>query len=145
LIGTASQNRHKESSMSDHEVIQTDRGPAAIGPYSQAIKLPLGDRTLVFVAGQIALDPQTGELTGGSVAEQAHRAMKNAAAILEAAGSGLDRVVKTTIFLASMDDFAEVNEAYGSYFRAAPPARSTVAVGGLPKGVDVEIEVIAYA
>ena len=131
--------------MRDHEVIQTDRGPAAIGPYSQAIKLPLGDRTLVFVAGQIALDPQTGELTGGSVAEQAHRAMKNAAAILEAAGSGLDRVVKTTIFLASMDDFAEVNEAYGSYFRAAPPARSTVAVGGLPKGVDVEIEVIAYA
>jgi 2-iminobutanoate/2-iminopropanoate deaminase len=125
-------------------VIQTDRGPAAIGPYSQAIKLPLGDRTLVFVAGQIALDPQTGELTGGSVAEQAHRAMKNAAGILEAAGSGLDRVVKTTIFLASMDDFAEVNEAYGSYFRAAPPARSTVAVGGLPKGVDVEIEVIAY-
>jgi 2-iminobutanoate/2-iminopropanoate deaminase len=130
--------------VSEHEVIRTDRGPAAIGPYSQAIKLPLGDKTLVFVAGQIALDPQTGELTGGSASDQAHRAMKNAAGILEAAGSGLGRVVKTTIFLASMDDFAEVNEAYGSYFSAAPPARSTVAVAGLPKGVDVEIEVIAY-
>jgi 2-iminobutanoate/2-iminopropanoate deaminase len=130
--------------MPAHEVISTDKGPAAIGPYSQAIKLPVGDKSLVFAAGQIALDPATGELTGGSAAEQAHRAMQNARGILEAAGSGLDRVVKTTIFLADMDDFAAVNEAYGSYFEGAPPARSTVAVRTLPKGVDVEIEVIAY-
>ena len=127
-----------------HEVIRTDAGPSAIGPYSQAIKLPMGDKSLVFVAGQIALDPTTGELTGGSVGEQAHRAMQNAKGILEAAGSSLDRVVKTTIFLNSMDDFVEVNEAYGSYFDDLPPARATVAVSGLPKGVDVEIEVLAY-
>ena len=127
-----------------HEVIRTDAGPSAIGPYSQAIKLPVGDKSLVFVAGQIALDPATGELAGGSVGEQAHRAMQNAKGILEAAGSSLDRVVKTTIFLTSMDDFVEVNEAYGSYFDDAPPARATVAVSGLPKGVEVEIEVLAY-
>jgi len=127
-----------------HEVISTENGPAAIGPYSQAIKLPIGDKSLVFVAGQIALDPATGELTGGSAGEQAHRAMQNVRGILEAAGTGLDRIVKTTIFLATMDDFGEVNEAYGSYFDAAPPARATVAVAGLPKGVDVEIEVHAY-
>jgi 2-iminobutanoate/2-iminopropanoate deaminase len=127
-----------------HEVVRTDRGPAAIGPYSQAIKLPVGERTLVFVAGQIALDPGSGELAGGTAAEQAHRAMQNVRGILEAAGSSLDRVVKTTIFLATMDDFGAVNEAYGSYFTGAPPARSTVAVAGLPKGVDVEIEVLAY-
>lgn len=127
-----------------HEVIQTDAGPAAIGPYSQATKLPVGDRHLVFVAGQIALDPASGELTGGTAGEQAHRAMRNVKGILEAAGSGLDRIVKTTIFLATMDDFVPVNEAYGSYFEDAPPARATVAVAGLPKGVDVEIEVVAY-
>ena len=130
--------------MRTHEVIHTDEGPAAIGPYSQATKLPVGDKWLVFVAGQIALDPVTGELIGGSAGEQAHQAMKNARAILEAAGSSLDRVVKTTIFLSSMDLFAEVNEAYGSYFTEAPPARATVAVAGLPKGVDVEIEVLGY-
>jgi 2-iminobutanoate/2-iminopropanoate deaminase len=125
-------------------VIRTDAGPSAIGPYSQAIKLPVGDKSLVFVAGQIALDPATGELTGGSVGEQARRAMQNAKGILEASGSSLDRVVKTTIFLTSMDDFVEVNEVYGAYFDDAPPARATVAVSGLPKGVDVEIEVLAY-
>ncbi len=130
--------------MRAHEVIHTDEGPAAIGPYSQATKLPVGDTSLVFVAGQIALDPVTGELIGGSAGEQAHRAMQNARGILEAAGSSLDRVVKTTIFLSSMDLFAEVNEAYGSYFTEAPPARATVAVAGLPKGVDVEIEVLGY-
>jgi len=130
--------------VAQHEAISTDAGPAAIGPYSQAVKLPVGDKSLVFVAGQIPLDPVTGELVTGSVGEQAHRSMKNVAAILEAAGSGLDRIVKTTIFLVTMDDFAEVNEAYGSYFTDAPPARATVAVAGLPKGVDVEIEVLAY-
>jgi 2-iminobutanoate/2-iminopropanoate deaminase len=127
-----------------HEIIETDKGPGAIGPYSQATKLPVGDKSLVFVAGQIALDPATGELVGGTVGEQAHRAMQNVQGILEAAGSSLDRVVKTTIFLMTMDDFVEVNEAYGSYFQDAPPARATVAVSGLPKGVDVEIEVVAY-
>lgn len=130
--------------MPEHQVIQTDAGPAAIGPYSQAVRLPVGDKSLVFVAGQIALDPATGELTGGSAGEQAHRAMANVKGILEAAGSGLDRIVKTTIFLATMDDFGDVNEAYGSYFDDDPPARATVAVAGLPKGVDVEIEVLAY-
>ncbi len=130
--------------MGAHEVIHTDKGPAAIGPYSQATKLPVGDKSLVFVAGQIALDPATGELVEGSAGEQAHRAMQNARAILEAEGSSLDRVVKTTIFLSSMDLFGEVNEAYGSYFTEAPPARVTVAVAGLPKGVDVEIEVLGY-
>ncbi len=127
-----------------HEVVETDAGPAAIGPYSQATKLPVGDKSLVFVAGQIPLDPATGELVSGSVGEQTHRSMANVKGILEAAGSSLDRIVKTTIFLASMDDFAEVNDAYGSYFDDAPPARATVAVLGLPKGVDVEIEVLAY-
>lgn len=130
--------------MRTHEVIHTDEGPEAIGPYSQATKLPLGDKSLVFVAGQIALDPATGELIGGSAGKQTHRAMKNVRAILEAAGSSLGQVVKTTIFLSSMDLFAEVNEAYGSYFSEAPPARATVAVAGLPKGVDVEIEVLGY-
>ena len=130
--------------MPSHEVIHTNEGPAAIGPYSQATKLPVGDKSLVFVAGQIALDPATGELTGGSAGEQAHRAMQNARAILEEAGSSLDQVVKTTIFLSSMDLFAEVNDAYGAYFTEAPPARATVAVVGLPKGVDVEIEVLGY-
>jgi len=128
-----------------HEVIKTDAGPAAIGPYSQAVKLPVGDKSLIFVAGQIALDPATGELVGGSVGEQAHRAMQNIKGILGAAGSSLDRIVKTTIFLTTMDDFAEVNEAYGSYFDDNPPARATVAVAGLPMNVEVEIEVLAYS
>ena len=130
--------------MVEQVAIKTEAGPAAIGPYSQAIKLPVGDKWLIFVAGQIPLDPATGELVTGPVGEQAHRAMQNVSAILEAAGSGLDRIVKTTIFLVTMDDFAEVNEAYGSYFTDKPPARATVAVAGLPLGVDVEIEVLAY-
>jgi 2-iminobutanoate/2-iminopropanoate deaminase len=98
----------------------------------------------VFVAGQIPLDPATGELIGGSAGDQAHRVMQNVQVILEAAGSSLDQVLKTTIFLSSMDLFAEVNEAYASYFVDAPPARATVAVAGLPKNVEVEIEVLGY-
>jgi 2-iminobutanoate/2-iminopropanoate deaminase len=125
-------------------VIHTDKGPAALGPYSQATKLPVGDRSLVFVAGQIPLDPSTGELIGGSAGDQAHRVMQNVQVILEAAGSSLDQVLKTTIFLSSMDLFAEVNEAYASYFVDAPPARATVAVAGLPKNVEIEIEVLGY-
>ena len=130
--------------MSDHEIIRTDAAPGAIGPYSQAVALPLGDNAIIYCSGQIAIDPATGELTGGSAAEQAHRVMQNVTGLLDAAGSSVDRIVKTTIFLTSMDDFAEVNEAYGSYFSDAPPARSTVEVARLPKDVDVEIEVIAH-
>ena len=128
-----------------HEVIHTDEGPAALGPYSQATKLPVvPGMSLVFVAGQIALDPATGELIDGSAGEQAHRVMQNVQVILEEAGSSLNQVLKTTIFLTSMDLFAEVNEAYGSYFVDAPPARATVAVAGLPKSVEVGIEVMGY-
>ena len=130
--------------MSDHEIIRTDAAPGAIGPYSQAVALPLGDKTIIYCSGQIPIDPATGELIGGSAAEQAHRVMQNVTGLLDAAGSSVDRVVKTTIFLTSMGDFAEVNEAYGSYFSDAPPARSTVEVARLPKNVDVEIEVVAY-
>ena len=130
--------------MPDHEIIRTDAAPGAIGPYSQAVALPLGDKTIIYCSGQVALDPATGELTGGTAAEQAQRVMQSVTGLLEAAGSSLDRVIKTTIFLSSMDDFGAVNEVYGSYFTDDPPARSTVEVARLPKDVDVEIEVIAY-
>lgn len=127
-----------------HQAVHTDDAPAAIGPYSQAIALPVGDRKLIFVAGQIPLDPATGELVDGSLAEQVNQIMANIEAILSEAGSDLGRVVKTTIFLADLADFAGVNEAYGQYFHDAPPARATVGVSALPKGADVEIEVLAY-
>ncbi len=127
-----------------HRAIHTDHAPAALGPYSQAIAVPLGDREILFLAGQISLVPSTGELLDGPVGEQVEQVMKNLQAVLEAAGSGFDRVVKTTIFLQSMDDFGAVNEVYGRYFGEVPPARATVAVSGLPKGVRVEIEAVAY-
>ncbi len=127
-----------------HRAIHTDHAPAALGPYSQAIALPLGDRELLFLAGQIPLVPSTGELLDGAVEEQVEQVMKNLQAVLEEAGSGFDRVVKTTVFLQSMDDFAVVNDVYGRYFGEVPPARATVAVSGLPKGVRVEIEAVAY-
>jgi len=127
-----------------HRSIHTDRAPAALGPYSQAIALPVGDRDLLFVAGQIPLDPSSGELIDGSMAEQVEQVMLNLQAVLHEAGSDFDRVVKTTIFLQSMDDFAAVNEVYAGYFGEVPPARATVAVSGLPKGVRVEIEAVAY-
>jgi 2-iminobutanoate/2-iminopropanoate deaminase len=120
-------------------VVSADGAPKAIGPYSQAI-IAGG---LVFTAGQIALDPATGEVVPGGVAEQTGRVMQNLAAILERAGSGLDRVVKTIVFLADMADFAAMNEVYGRAFGNHKPARSTVAVAGLPRGVRVEIEAIA--
>jgi len=119
--------------------ISTDKAPAAIGPYSQAIQA--GD--LLFCSGQIPLDPATGELVAGDVVVQAGQVMKNIAAVLAAAGTGFDSVVKTTIYLAEMGDFAAVNEVYGSCFGAHKPARSTVAVKGLPRGALLEIEVIA--
>ena len=118
--------------------ISTDRAPAAIGPYSQAIVH--GD--MVFTSGQIPLDPSTGAVVEGGIAEQAERVMQNLAAVLEAAGTSFDRAIKTTCFLADMSDFATFNEVYARYFTSAP-ARSCVAVKTLPKGVLVEVEVIA--
>ena len=119
--------------------VQTDRAPKAIGPYSQAIIH--GD--LVFTAGQIALDPATMEVVPGDVAAQTERVMSNLAAVLEAAGTSLSRVLKTTVFLADMADFAAMNEVYARAFGDHRPARSTVAAAGLPRGVRVEIEVVA--
>jgi 2-iminobutanoate/2-iminopropanoate deaminase len=127
-----------------HRAIHTDAAPAALGPYSQATILPVGDRELIFMAGQIAVDPVTGAVLEGSVGEQVELVMSNLGAVLDAAGSSLAQVVKATIFLVSMDDFAAVNDVYGRYFSDVPPARATVAVRGLPKGVRVEIEAVAY-
>lgn len=124
--------------MSERTPIQTDAAPAALGPYSQAIR----GGGLVFTAGQVGLDPQTGELAVGVVA-QAEQALANLAAILGAAGSTLDRTLKTTIFLADMGDFAAVNEAYARHFSEPYPARSTVAVKQLPRNALVEIECVA--
>ena len=121
------------------ERISTGNGPSAIGPYSQAIVA--GD--LVFVSGQIPIDPATGSLVEGDIAAQTRRVMKNLGAILEAAGSSLDQVVKTTVYLVDLNDFTSVNEAYGAYFKADPPARATVQVARLPKGAGVEIDAVA--
>ncbi len=121
------------------EAISTENAPAAIGPYSQAIR---AEGKFLFCSGQIPLTP-SGELVSGDVKTQAKQCMENVKNLLEAAGLSLSNVAKTTIFLSSMDHFAAVNEVYGSYFEGTPPARSTVAVAGLPKAVDVEIEVIA--
>ncbi|MCB1059168.1 MAG: RidA family protein [Calditrichaeota bacterium] len=122
------------------DIVSTSDAPAAIGPYSQAVK---AGGSLLFTAGQIPLDPKTMEVVGATAAEQCAQVMKNLAAVLEAAGTTFERVVKTTIFLKSMGDFASVNEVYAKYFPSAPPARSTVAVAGLPKDVLVEIECVA--
>lgn len=120
-------------------IISTDKAPAAIGPYSQGVRAG----GFVFFSGQIPLDPVTGEMVGSSSAEQAEQVMANIASVLEAAGLGFDDVVKTTIFLADLADFAAVNEVYGRRFPSAPPARSTVQVSALPRGAKVEIEVVA--
>ncbi len=121
------------------KIHETKNAPAPIGPYSQAVEI----NGFVFCSGQIAIDPATGEVKNGSVSEQTELVMKNVGAVLEAAGCTFDNVIKTTIFLTDMADFPAVNEVYGRYFKSAPPARSTVAVAGLPRGVKVEIEVIA--
>lgn len=123
------------------ERVQTENAPGAIGPYSQAIKAD----GLVFASGQIPLDPATGQIVQGSIAEQTERVLSNLKGVLEAAGSSLDRVVKTTVYLADLGDFAEMNEAYGRFFKDAPPARSTVEVSRLPRDARVEIDVIALA
>ena len=123
------------------QVIATDRGPKAIGPYSQAIKA----NGLIFVSGQVCLDPATQQLVEGDIAKQTERVMENLKGIVEAAGSSLEKVLKTTVFLADMGDFAAMNAVYGKYFTQAPPARATVQVARLPRDVKVEIELIAEA
>ncbi|HVF54173.1 MAG TPA: Rid family detoxifying hydrolase [Actinomycetota bacterium] len=123
----------------DREVVATEAAPAAVGPYSQAIVA--GD--LIFCSGQIPLDPDTGELVSGSIADETSRCMDNLAAVLAAAGSDLGRVVKFTVFLTDIADYAEFNEAFARFVGGAPPARAAVAVAGLPKGARVEVECIA--
>jgi 2-iminobutanoate/2-iminopropanoate deaminase len=123
------------------QVITTDRGPKAIGPYSQAIQA----NGFLFVSGQIPLDPASGKLVEGDIRAQTERVMENLKGIVEAAGSSLDRVVKTSVFLKDMNDFAAMNEVYGRYFPSNPPARATVEVARLPRDVRVEIELIALA
>jgi len=120
-------------------VVATDKAPGAIGPYSQAIKVG----GLVFTAGQIPLDPATGKLVEGDIAAQTERVMQNLQAVLEAAGSSFGQVVKTTCFLANLDDFAAFNEVYGRYFSENKPARSTVQAARLPAGASVEVECVA--
>jgi len=123
------------------DVISTKEAPQAIGPYSQAIRA----NGFVFISGQIAIDPATQQVINGDVAVQTERVLKNLAAILKAAGSAIEKVVRTTVFLKDMGDFAAMNEVYGKHFSAAPPARSTVQAARLPKDVLVEIDVIALA
>lgn len=119
--------------------IQTVNAPAAIGPYSQAIKAG----GLIFASGQIPIDPNTGQFVAGGIAEQTEQVLKNLGAVLVAAGSSLDKVVKTTVFLASMEEFAAMNEVYGRFFGDVPPARATVQAARLPRDARVEIEAIA--
>ena len=125
----------------DRQIVSTDKAPAAIGPYNQAV---LAGNTL-YVSGQIALDPATGELLKGSIEEETHLVMKNLEAVLGAAGADFSHVVKSSIFVKDMGQFARINEVYGAYFDAdSAPARETVEVANLPKYVNVEISVIAY-
>jgi 2-iminobutanoate/2-iminopropanoate deaminase len=123
------------------DVISTQDAPQAIGPYSQAIRA----NGFVFVSGQVAIDPSTQQVLGGDVAAQTDRVLKNLSAILHAAGTSLEKVVRSTVFLKNMGDFSAMNEVYGRYFKANPPARSTVEVARLPKDVLVEIDAIALA
>lgn len=122
-------------------IIQTEKAPRAVGPYSQAVKAEAA--LLIFVSGQIALDPKTGDRVPGGIAQETRQVIENVKTILQEAGSGLDKVIKTTVFLHSMDDFGVMNEVYGRYFTTDPPARSTVEVSRLPKGMKIEIEAIA--
>jgi 2-iminobutanoate/2-iminopropanoate deaminase len=120
-------------------VILTDKGPKPIGPYSQAIRA----NGFLYVSGQVALDPRTAEMTGTDIREQTERVLENLKGILEAAGANLHHVVKTSVFLKDMNDFAAMNEVYAKYFTAAPPARTTVQVARLPKDALVEMDVVA--
>jgi 2-iminobutanoate/2-iminopropanoate deaminase len=122
------------------EIVATEAAPQAIGPYSQAIRI--GE--FVFTSGQIPIDPKTGAFVEGGIAEQTEQVLRNLAEVLRAAGTSLEAVVKTTVFLADMDDFAAMNEVYGRYFSNEPPARSTVQAARLPRDARVEIDVIAF-
>ena len=121
------------------QIIATDRAPKAIGPYSQAVRAG----SLVFASGQIPIDPETGEFVPGGIAEQTEQVLRNLTAVFEAAGLGLNEVIKTTVFLADMDDFTAMNEVYGRFFAEQPPARATVQAARLPRDARVEIEAIA--
>lgn len=123
------------------EVVLSDQAPRPIGPYSQAIKA----NGFVFISGQVALDPATGNLITGGIEQQTEQVMKNLSAVLQAAGSSWEKVVKTSVFLKNMSEFGQMNEIYGKFCKNAPPARSTVEVARLPKDVAVEIDVIALA
>jgi 2-iminobutanoate/2-iminopropanoate deaminase len=123
------------------KIISTSEAPGAIGPYSQAVR----SGRFLFCSGQIPLDPKSGQIVPGDIAAQTRRVLDNIAAVLKAEGLTFDHVVKTTIFLTNLGDFQTVNEVYGSYFKQDPPARSTIQVAALPKGANVEIEVIAIA
>jgi 2-iminobutanoate/2-iminopropanoate deaminase len=123
------------------DIVNSDRGPKPIGPYSQGVKI----NGLLYLSGQIPLDPKTNEMIFGDIKQQTERVLENIKGILEAAGSNLHHVVKTTVFLKDMNEFPAMNEVYAKYFTAAPPARSTVQVSRLPKDASVEIEVIASA
>jgi 2-iminobutanoate/2-iminopropanoate deaminase len=125
-----------------HQPIKTDKAPAAIGPYSQGVEVQ-GVNKLLFTSGQIPLDPKTGQLVEGDIKAQTKQVLENLKAVLEAAGSSMKKVVKCTVFLADMADFAAMNEVYGEYFQQAPPARSAFQVAKLPKDAKVEIEAIA--
>ena len=123
----------------DRMVVSTDKAPGAVGPYSQAVIA--GD--LVFTAGTLPLDPKTGEVVADEIGAQVRQALSNVQQVLEAAGSSLDQVVKTTVFLTDFGNFAEMNSVYADFFTSAPPARSTVEIGPLPKGMLVQIEAVA--
>jgi 2-iminobutanoate/2-iminopropanoate deaminase len=123
------------------EIVSTEHGPKAIGPYSQAIKA----NGLIFISGQVPFNPATGQLIEGNVAQQTERVLENLRGIVEAAGSSLHKAVKLTVFLKDMNDFAAMNEVYARYFPTAPPARSTVEVARLPRDVRIEIDLIALA
>jgi 2-iminobutanoate/2-iminopropanoate deaminase len=131
--------QEKEDFQTVRQVVETGNAPGAIGPYSQAVIA----NGFVFTSGQIPLDPATGEFVAGGVAEQTEQVLRNLSAVLEAAGTTLARAVKTTVFLADMNDFAAMNEVYGRFFKDSPPARSTVEAARLPRDARVEIEVIA--
>jgi len=125
----------------EKRIIRTDAAPAAIGPYSQAVVA----NGFVYAAGQVPLDPKTGQIVPGDIRAQTKRVMENLKAVLAAAGSSFDKVVKTTVFLRDLNDFGTMNEIYGEYFQENPPARSTVQVTRLPREAAVEIEVVALA